>query len=168
MAGDSHLNWVSDLVWIGEKDYDSASGAGSLGAEFAGTAVSSTSPFGDDSSIAECNNQSSFLIRDNEELQWQEGYYRGYFELQISPEKIDASYFGCPSLETRNGYEISLGNFSIEAGANRLSRPVGGGVVENGVLQQGETVQTNLTYDTNTGEFSIHDFERVTIPQPEY
>ena len=26
MAGDSHANWVSDLVWIGEKDYDSVSG----------------------------------------------------------------------------------------------------------------------------------------------
>ena len=78
-----------------------------------------------------------------------------------------AEYFGLPSLLTRNGYEISLGNFSVEAGANRLSRPVGGGRVENGVLQRGETVQTNLTLDTNTGEYSVHEFPSVTIPQPE-
>ena len=69
---------------------------------------------------------------------------------------------------TRNGYEISLGNFSVGSGADRLYRPIGGGVVENGVLQRGETVQTNLTLDTNSGEYSVHDFERATIPQPEY
>lgn len=150
-------SWVSDLVWLDEQDYDPATGAGSLGAEFAGTAVSSSSPFGASSSIEQCNNQSRLLVRDNEELQWQEGYYRGYYELQISPEAVRAEYFGLPSVRTRNGYEISLGNFTVEAGANRLQRPVGGGVVENGALQagDGEVRQTNLTLDTNTGEYLV-------------
>lgn len=91
LAGDSHANWVSDLVWLGEHEYDPVSGSGSVGVEFAGTAVSS-SGFG--TNIVRANNQSRLLVRDNSELQWSEGYYRGYFELQISAEKIDASYFG--------------------------------------------------------------------------
>jgi len=164
VAGDSHLNWVSDLVWLDHADYSSESGSGSVGVEFAGTAVSSSSPFGATSSIEQCNNQSRLLVRDNEELQWQEGYYRGYFELQISQEKIEAQYFGLPSLETRNGYEVSLANFTVESGANRVARPVGGAKVENGALQTGEVVNTNLTLDTNTGEWFYHDFPRVTIP----
>ena len=91
LAGDSHANWVSDLVWFDESDYNPATGVGAVGVEFAGTAVSSTG-FG--RNISQATNQSRYLVRDNSELQWSEGYYRGYFELQISREKIDASYFG--------------------------------------------------------------------------
>ncbi|KAK3073175.1 hypothetical protein LTR53_005463 [Teratosphaeriaceae sp. CCFEE 6253] len=163
LAGDSHANWVSDLTWLDHANYSSATGAGSVGVEFAGTAVSSSSPFGADSTVFECNNQSRLLIRDNEELQWQEGYYRGYYELQISREKVEAQYFGTPSLLTRNGYEVPLANFTVVSGENRLARPLGGAKVENGALQTGEVVMTNLTLDTNSGEWFYHEFPRVTI-----
>nr|OQO28862.1 hypothetical protein B0A51_03444 [Rachicladosporium sp. CCFEE 5018] len=166
MSGDSHLNWASDLVWLDEKSYNPKTGAGSLGAEFAGTAVSSSSPFGASSSLRQTNNQSSLLIRDNSELQWQEGYYRGYYELQISTQKVVAQYFGCPDLRTRNGYEISLGNFTVTDGGNAIQRPIGGGFVANGALQDGQVVGTNLTLDTNTGRWAVRgfNFSGVTIP----
>ncbi|KAI6868168.1 hypothetical protein KC323_g3162 [Hortaea werneckii] len=164
LAGDSHLNWVSDLVWLDHSNYSSQTGSGAVGVEFAGAAVSSSSPFGADSTIAECNNQSRLLLRDNEELQWQEGYYRGYYQLHISPQEVNAEYFGVPSLLTRNGYEVSLANFTVEKGANRLSRPVAGGSVENGALQNdGNVLMSNITHDTETGEWFVHDFSRVTI-----
>jgi len=70
LSGDSHANWVSDLVWLDEQEYDPATGAGSIGVEFAGTAVTSGG-FG--GTIATANRQSSTLVRDNRELQWQEG-----------------------------------------------------------------------------------------------
>lgn len=70
LSGDSHANWVSDLVWLDEQEYNPATGAGSIGVEFAGTAVTS-SGFG--GTIATANRQSSTLVRDNRELQWQEG-----------------------------------------------------------------------------------------------
>ncbi|EQK97550.1 Alkaline phosphatase D-related protein [Ophiocordyceps sinensis CO18] len=38
LAGDSHQNWVSDLVWLGTKEYDKETGSGAVGVEFAGTA----------------------------------------------------------------------------------------------------------------------------------
>lgn len=93
LAGDSHANWVSDLVWLDETPYDQVSGEGAIGVEFAGTAVSS-SGYGAGRSIANSSDRSAGLVRDNRELQWAEGYYRGYYELHISPGELNARYFG--------------------------------------------------------------------------
>ena len=165
LAGDSHANWVSDLVWLDEANYDQVTGAGALGAEFGGTAVTSTGPCSEDAAapIARCNIMADKLVRDNAELQWMEGWYRGYFELQITPDQVDAHFFGMPSLQTRNGYEVSLANFTVVNGGNRLQRPVAGGTVEDGALQRGDRSMSKLTLDTNTGEYFVHDFTRVTI-----
>lgn len=72
LSGDSHANWVTDLVWLDEHDYDSATGSGSVGVEFAGTAVTS-SGFG--GTINSASSQAAKLVRDNSELQWNEGEY---------------------------------------------------------------------------------------------
>lgn len=169
LAGDSHANWVSDLVWLDEANYDPVSGSGALGAEFGGTAVTSTGPCDEDARapIERCNIVSEKLVRDNQELQWQEGWYRGYFELMITPEKVDAYFYGMPSLQTRNGFELSLANFTVLNAENHLQRPVGGGLVEDGALQRGEASMSKLTLDTNTGEYFVHNFTRVTINIPE-
>lgn len=125
--------------------------------EFAGTAVSSPSPYGQNITIQQANNKSSYLVRDNRELQWSELYYRGYFELQISQHSVNASYFGMPTLVNRNPGEISLANFTVLSGANALYRnPVtAGGVVANGYLRGGKVVQTNVTNNTDTGKYYI-------------
>lgn len=157
ISGDSHANWVSDLIWLDEHSYDPKTGQGSIGVEFAGTAVSSPSPAGQNISIKAANNASSHLIDYNRELQWSELYYRGYFELHIGQEEVEARYFGLPTIVNRNPYEISLANFTVLKGANALQRDstVGGGVVENGALKSGKTVQTNATRDTATGRFFV-------------
>lgn len=93
LAGDSHANWVSDLVWLDETPYDQVTGAGAIGVEFAGTAVSS-SGYGAGRTIANSSSKSAQLVRDNRELQWAEGYYRGYYELHVSPEQLEARYYG--------------------------------------------------------------------------
>ncbi|KAJ9666788.1 hypothetical protein H2201_003192 [Coniosporium apollinis] len=148
LAGDSHASWVSDLVWLGDKPYNASTGEGSIGVEFAGTAVSSPSPAGQNITIARANNGSATIVRANDELQWQDLYYRGYYELHISQEAVEAQYFGIPTTRTRNSLEISLANFTVRSGENRLARPVAGGVVESGFLKGGRVVQTNVTYDT--------------------
>ena len=76
---------------------------------------------------------------------------------------MTAQFFGTPSLQTRNGYEVSLANFTVDNGENRLGRPVAGGMVEDGALQNGEVTMTKWTLDTNTGEYFTHNFSRVTI-----
>jgi alkaline phosphatase D len=93
LAGDSHANWVSDLVWLDQKPYDPVTGVGAIGVEFAGTAVSSTG-YGSGRSIANSSDRSAALVRDNPELQWTEGYYRGYYELVVGAEELVARYYG--------------------------------------------------------------------------
>ena len=156
ISGDSHANWASDLIWLDDHEYDPKSGKGSIGAEFAGTAVSSPSPAGQNITIAKANNASQALTAFNRELQWSELYYRGYYELQVSHEKVKALYFGMPTIINRNPNEISLANFTVLNGANALSRDASTGLdVENGASKFGKTIQTNVTKNTATGQYFI-------------
>lgn len=159
LAGDSHASWVSDLAWIDTVPYDALTGAGSLGVEFAGSAVSSPCPAGQNITQSLALFGSNWLIGANKELQWQELYFRGYYELEVGYDEIKASYFGLPTYATRNGYEISLANFTVKAGENKLSREGGkgiaGGVVEFGALKTGTTMQTNVTHDTNSDSWFV-------------
>jgi alkaline phosphatase D len=91
LAGDSHQNWVSDVTWLGKEEYNSATGEGSIGVEFAGTAVSSS---GQSGPILAAREKARKQVEANEVLQWQEGYYRGYFILSVSPKTVTAQYFG--------------------------------------------------------------------------
>lgn len=70
-----------------------------------------------------------------------------------------ASYFGLPNVRTRNGYEISLANFTVQDGANALQRPIAGGRVENGALKNGTVSHDNVTLDTNSGEWFVSEFD---------
>lgn len=164
LAGDSHANWVSDLVWLNEHPYDSATGEGAVGVEFAGTAVTS-SGFG--GTIRSANNQFLTLVRDNSELQWNEGYYRGYFELQVGYDSVQASYYGMPTVANLNPLEISLADFTVVNGANKLQRPVAGGKAESGFIQTGQVQMTNLTYNTQNQCWAVrNDFNQMFISYP--
>ncbi|KAF2224420.1 PhoD-like phosphatase [Elsinoe ampelina] len=151
LAGDSHANWVSDLVWEGAKTYDHVTGEGAIGAEFAVTAVSSVSRAGQNVSVAEARRVSDSVVGNNSEVQWNEFWYRGYMELRLGREEAEAKYFGIPDVKRRSGLEVSLANFTVRKGEGRLSRPVGGGVVEAGTLKGGETRTRNRTVDTGSG-----------------
>ncbi|KAK3082216.1 hypothetical protein LTS18_010633 [Coniosporium uncinatum] len=157
LAGDSHATWVSDVAWLGDEDhpYDAVTGSGSIGAEFAGTAVSSPCPYGANISLATANNYTQWIVNNNPELQYNDLYYRGYYELHFDHDKVVANFFGLPTIVERNAWEIPIANFTVVAGENRLHRPVGEGVAESGTLKGGEIVQTNLTVDTETGGWFV-------------
>jgi alkaline phosphatase D len=70
---------------------------------------------------------------------------------------------GSPSVASRNPWNIPLANFTVLAGENHLSRPVAGGSVEAGVLRGGQTVATNLTLNTETGEWEVIGFPTMYI-----
>jgi alkaline phosphatase D len=161
LAGDSHQNWVSDLVWLGTKDYDPETGEGSIGVEFAGTAVTSSGKSGPIEPAA--GDLAREMIARNEEMMWQEGYYRGYFNLKVSPEKVEAQFFGSPSVATRNPWDIPLANFTVPASQGYLERPIGGGKVESGAVKFGEVEHTNLTLNTDTGKWEVIGFEKMYI-----
>ncbi|KAG8625018.1 hypothetical protein KVT40_006769 [Elsinoe batatas] len=146
LAGDSHANWVSDLIWEGAKSYDEVTGEGAIGAEFAVTAVSSVSRAGQNVSVAEARMVSDSVVGNNSEVQWNEFWYRGYMELRLGKEKAQARYFGIPDVKRRSGLEVSLANFTVRKGEGRLQRPVGRGVART--LKGGETRTRNRTVDT--------------------
>jgi alkaline phosphatase D len=158
ISGDSHASWVSDLVWLGEGEYDVETGKGSLGAEFGGSAVTSPCPYGQNITISSANNYSDWLETANPELHWNDLYYRGYFELHFDYDQVEAKYFGLPTVVTRNPYEISLANFTVKSGDNHLSRPIADGIAESGSLKGGNIQQTNLTNNTETGQWFISHF----------
>ncbi|KAI0505254.1 alkaline phosphatase-like protein [Xylaria bambusicola] len=160
LAGDSHQNWVSDLVWLDEKEYDPETGDGSIGVEFAGTAVSST---GQNSPILPARTQAEYRVGNNSELQWQDGYYRGYILLSVKQDSVQAQFYGSPSVATRNSWDLPLANFTVINGENKLARPVAGGSVESGALRGGKTTPTNLTLNTDTGEWDIVGYEQMYI-----
>ncbi|KAK4242720.1 alkaline phosphatase [Achaetomium macrosporum] len=160
LAGDSHQNWVSDIAWLGEKGYDYTTGEGSIGVEFAGTAVSSGGVSGP---ILKARDAARARVEQNEVLQWQEGYYRGYFLLSIRRDRVLAQFYGSPSVATRNAWDLPLANFTVSAGKNHLSRPVAGGNVEAGYLRGGTTTGTNITLNTETGKWETIGFDKMYI-----
>ncbi|KAL8856964.1 MAG: hypothetical protein Q9178_006459 [Gyalolechia marmorata] len=160
LAGDSHQNWVSDLAWLGEKEYDEATGAGGVGVEFAGTAVSST---GVRKPLNGTDADARARVEGSPSLQWQDGYYRGYFLMSVGKDKIETQFFGSPSVATRNAFDLPLANFTVVAGDNRLSRPVAGGSVESGFLRGGEVQHTNLTLNTETGSWNYTNFNTMYL-----
>ncbi|KAK3681138.1 alkaline phosphatase-like protein [Podospora appendiculata] len=160
LSGDSHQNWVSDLAWLGKKSYNSTTGQGAIGVEFAGTAVSSSGASG---TILKTRDSAAAQVKRNEELQWQEGYYRGYYVLSVKKDKVVAQYFGSPSVATRNNWDIPLANFTVLAGDNHLSRPIAGGKVEAGSVRGGKTTPTNVTLNTGTGNWGIVGFETMFL-----
>jgi alkaline phosphatase D len=95
LAGDSHQNWVSDLTWLGQESYNPTTGEGAVGVEFAGTAVTSSGQAGP---ILAAREKARAQVEANQVLQWQEGYYRGYFILTVGRKAVTAQYFGefCP------------------------------------------------------------------------
>lgn len=157
IAGDVHTSWVSDLAWQGndEHPYDSDTGKGAVGVEFVGSAISSPSILGATVNLTSANQASQLFTSAprNRELQWNELFYRGYFELQLTPTEASAEYFGTPDLHTQNGLEISLANFTVAAGANSLSRPVASGRVASGSLKGGNSRVASDVFDTYRGQY---------------
>ena len=162
LAGDTHINWVSDVAWIGHPSYpyDSISGSGAVGVEFAGTAVSSVGMLG---TLGITELEAKSYGEENDELHWAEGYYRGYFQLSVRADEVRAAYFGCPTVSERNAWELPLANFTVKSGENCLERPVAGGRVEAGWLRDGEVEHGRVSVDTETGEWEEVWFARMFI-----
>lgn len=85
LSGDSHATWVSDLRRDNESAYEPTTGAGGLGVEFAGSAVSSPSSYGYGPTwtTERYNGVAANLTAASPSLQYAEGQLRGYFEVNL-------------------------------------------------------------------------------------
>ncbi|THH20670.1 hypothetical protein EW146_g707 [Bondarzewia mesenterica] len=148
--------------------YDPTTGQGAIGVEFAGTAVTSGSSFGTNIQPAAANAISEVYVAVNEELQWSEGSYRGFFTLTINPSTLTATYYAMnnisqphlfasvpygrllvwlPGFPNLDGFASA--QFVVKNGANKLTRPVAGGMVEAGVLKSNVSGNGNIGNGTN-------------------
>lgn len=75
--------------------YNFITGEGAFGVEFAGTAVTSGSSFGTGITPEAADVKSTLYVaaKGNEDLQWSEGSYRGFFTLTITPSIMNATYY---------------------------------------------------------------------------
>ncbi|KAH0583953.1 hypothetical protein H2248_009536 [Termitomyces sp. 'cryptogamus'] len=135
LSGDSHANWVSDLAHPNDTSYDPVTGEGAIGVEFAGTAVTSSSAFGSNISPTDADLISSFLVETNTELQWSEGFFRGFFLLSIDSETLNATFYGMENITFANLDAFPTAQFVVKNGQNRLSRPVADDNVKAGALK---------------------------------
>uniref|UniRef100_A0A8H8CP52 Alkaline phosphatase D n=1 Tax=Psilocybe cubensis TaxID=181762 RepID=A0A8H8CP52_PSICU len=136
LSGDSHANWVSDLAHPNDTvTYNPTTGAGAIGVEFAGTAVTSGSAFGSGITPEKADVISRTLVDVNADLQWSEGSYRGFFTLSIDSDHLNATYYAMRNVSFANLDGFASAQFTVKAGQNRLSRPVAGGSVNAGVLK---------------------------------
>ncbi|TBU65612.1 PhoD-like phosphatase-domain-containing protein [Dichomitus squalens] len=136
LSGDSHANWVSDLAHPNQTvTYNPITGDGAIGVEFAGTAVTSGSPFGSNVTPERADNVSTGYVAVNTDLQWSEGSYRGFFTLTLDPHQANATYWAMRNISNPNLDGFPSATFIVKAGANKLSRPVAGGKVAAGVLK---------------------------------
>lgn len=61
-------------------------------------AVTSTSSFGSGITPAAADVKSATYVKNNTDLQWSEGSFRGFFTLTIDPNFINATYFGMKNI----------------------------------------------------------------------
>ncbi|KAF9453201.1 PhoD-like protein [Macrolepiota fuliginosa MF-IS2] len=136
LAGDSHANWVSDLAHANDTvNYDSATGRGAIGVEFAGTGVTSSSGTFTKGNLTDSMAVSAQYVNKNIDLQWNEGFFRGFFTLTLDSSALNATYYSMRNVTYRNLDAFASANFSVKAGENRISRPVAGGKVLSGALK---------------------------------
>lgn len=83
-----------------QSSYNPTTGEGAIGVEFAGTAVTSSSAFGSGILPAAADATSRVLVDVNADLQWSEGFFRGFFTLSIDSTTLNATYYGMRDIST--------------------------------------------------------------------
>jgi alkaline phosphatase D len=116
LTGDIHSSWAQDLPRDPWNGYDKSKGIGSLGVEFAGTAVTSPSPFKTPEEAA----RNMAAARERPHLHYIEDRYRGYFVVDMTRQRLQADFFGVETIVERSTKERFEKGFITESGSNHL------------------------------------------------
>ena len=135
LSGGFHASTAWDLTWPdGHRDlpYEWMSGHGSLGAEFT---VPSVTPEQDFKFITGLWRfywnlfWSGTLLRANDNLQWHDRAGNGYMELEVSRERVLASFFDTGPPKKVSPAETLLAQFTVRDGEHKLARGTGQGEI---------------------------------------
>lgn len=117
LTGDVHSSWAYDLPRDPFGAYDSKTGKGSLGVEFAGTSVSSPSNVGGG---PDGEAQLAALRAARPHLHYVDGRYRGYFVLDLTRQRLQADFYRVATILDRTTAETFERGFVTASGANHL------------------------------------------------
>ena len=117
LTGDVHSNWVFDLPRLPFDLYDSKTGRGSLGVEFAGTSVTSRSNVG---AGPDGEKQLAELRAARPHLHYVDGRYRGYYIVDLTRDRLQADFYAVATIQERSTKERFEKGFITESGRNHL------------------------------------------------
>ena len=117
LTGDVHSSWgynVPRNPWAG---YHAETGAGTVAVEFVTPAITSPSGFGAPEQAAE---RVKTLHAQRPHLKYVDGLYRGYLVVDVTRERVQADWFGVPTITEKNGSEQFMKGLLSVAGEPRL------------------------------------------------
>src|SRR5207249_2032385 len=92
---------------------------------FGGTAITSPSSYGSWTHPKPPNitrKISDGFMRDNYNMVYAEGFYRGWFDMQIEYDKTVARFWGVQEMLKRDDNDLLLATFEVESGKNRIGK----------------------------------------------
>jgi alkaline phosphatase D len=117
LSGDFHSSWALDVARDPWRQYDSATGQGSLAVEMLAPAISSSPLF---VAYPERKQQAPLLRTFLPHLKFLDGDNRGYVLIDISPERIQAEWYFVPTVQERTAEEKRAAGFVCERGSSHL------------------------------------------------
>uniref|UniRef100_A0A0W0FWN5 PhoD-like phosphatase metallophosphatase domain-containing protein n=1 Tax=Moniliophthora roreri TaxID=221103 RepID=A0A0W0FWN5_MONRR len=133
LAGDSHANWVSDLAYPNDTTLFvpcTVPSPEKVPLESNLLVTSVTSGWETKMTPAEADTKSAEYVNSsmNLNLQWSEGHYRGFFTLAVDAQRVYTTFYSMKNHIIPNLEGFMIPDFIVEAWANKLNRPVAGGV----------------------------------------
>ena len=122
LTGDVHTSYAYDLVRNPWSGYNPETGAGTSAVEFIAPSITSPSGFGTPEQ-AEQRVKTYHAARPH--LKFVEGLYRGYVVVDVSRERVQADWFGVPTVTERSDSEQFLKGLLSVAGDPRLQQASG-------------------------------------------
>jgi alkaline phosphatase D len=117
LTGDVHSSWAYDVPRRPWSEYNPETGAGTAAVEIVVPAVTSATGFGDAGQAAR---RIERLKAERPHLKWVEGLHRGYVVLDVTRERVQADWFGVPTVTERTDEETRLKSLLSAAGDPHL------------------------------------------------
>ena len=117
LTGDIHTSYAYDVARNPWSGYNSETGAGAAAVEFTTPSITSPSGLGTAETIEQ---RMKALYSARPHLKFVEGLYRGYFILDVSRQRVQADWFGVPTVTERTDSEQFLKGFFSVAGEPHL------------------------------------------------
>ena len=116
LSGDLHSSWALDVAPDPWRQYKAPTGEGSLAVELLAPAISSAPLFANRSVREREPLLRTFLPH----LKFLDGDNRGYVAIDVTPQRIEASWYFVPTVAERTDVDTRAARFVCERGSSRL------------------------------------------------